>query len=257
MLLKVLGSSSAGNCYILENDNETLIIECGIDFNKVLQALDFNLEKVNGAIFSHAHNDHSKFVNQFISNGINVFSSREALDQKGILNKPFAQEIKPLVKYKIGNFNVIPFDVYHCDANTNHDIRCFGFYIDHKEIGNILFVTDTNSVANLYGQDYNFGKINTYMIEANFSDERLIENIESGRVPKELRSRLLKSHLNIETVKNYLQEVDLSSTNKIILIHLSDGNSDEKKFIDDIQKQTGIPTAVASKGMTIPLLNIK
>ena len=32
MRLKVLGSGSSGNCYILENDNEALIIEAGLPF---------------------------------------------------------------------------------------------------------------------------------------------------------------------------------------------------------------------------------
>ena len=32
MELRVLGSSSSGNCYILDNGNEALIIEAGIRF---------------------------------------------------------------------------------------------------------------------------------------------------------------------------------------------------------------------------------
>jgi hypothetical protein len=38
MVLKVLGSSSKGNCYILENSQEALIIEAGISFSKVRSA---------------------------------------------------------------------------------------------------------------------------------------------------------------------------------------------------------------------------
>lgn len=35
MVLKVLGSSSQGNCYILENRDEALIIEAGVRFIEV------------------------------------------------------------------------------------------------------------------------------------------------------------------------------------------------------------------------------
>ena len=40
MKLKILGSSSEGNCYILENDKEALILEAGVSFGKVKKALD-------------------------------------------------------------------------------------------------------------------------------------------------------------------------------------------------------------------------
>jgi len=42
MLLKVLGSSSKGNCFILENEEESLIIECGIPFLEIKKGLGFN-----------------------------------------------------------------------------------------------------------------------------------------------------------------------------------------------------------------------
>ncbi|MEB3374489.1 hypothetical protein SFC43_18645 [Bacteroides sp. CR5/BHMF/2] len=48
MKLIVLGSSSSGNCYILDNGTESLIIEAGIRFQEVKKALDFNLRKVVG-----------------------------------------------------------------------------------------------------------------------------------------------------------------------------------------------------------------
>ena len=39
MELKILGSSSAGNCYLLDNGKETLMIECGVSFRKVSVSL--------------------------------------------------------------------------------------------------------------------------------------------------------------------------------------------------------------------------
>ena len=46
MVLKVLGSSSHGNSYILENDREALLLEAGVRFASVKQALDYNITKV-------------------------------------------------------------------------------------------------------------------------------------------------------------------------------------------------------------------
>lgn len=41
MELRVLGSSSSGNCYILDNGNEALIIEAGIRFIDVKKGFGF------------------------------------------------------------------------------------------------------------------------------------------------------------------------------------------------------------------------
>ena len=55
MKLRVLGSSSAGNCYILENNTEALIIEAGLPFMEAKKALDFNTKKIQGVVISHEH----------------------------------------------------------------------------------------------------------------------------------------------------------------------------------------------------------
>ena len=62
MKLKVLGSGSSGNCYILESDAEALVIEAGLPFKEVKIALDFNISKIVGMICTHSHKDHSGFV---------------------------------------------------------------------------------------------------------------------------------------------------------------------------------------------------
>lgn len=51
--LKVLGSSSKGNCYILECQGESLIIELGVKFNEILKGIDYKWNKVVGALCSH------------------------------------------------------------------------------------------------------------------------------------------------------------------------------------------------------------
>ena len=63
--LKVLGSGSSGNCYILENENEALIIEAGLPFMEVKKALNFNVMKIVGMISSHEHGDHYKYFEQY------------------------------------------------------------------------------------------------------------------------------------------------------------------------------------------------
>ena len=62
MILRILGSSSSGNCYLLENETECLMIECGIPIKEVKKAMNFNMRKIVGCIASHRHNDHIRHL---------------------------------------------------------------------------------------------------------------------------------------------------------------------------------------------------
>nr|DAM90376.1 MAG TPA: YycJ-like MBL-fold protein [Caudoviricetes sp.] len=56
MKLKCLGSSSAGNCYLLTSNNgETLILDCGIPIKEIEKGLDWHIRGIRGMIISHAH----------------------------------------------------------------------------------------------------------------------------------------------------------------------------------------------------------
>jgi metal-dependent hydrolase (beta-lactamase superfamily II) len=54
-MLKVINSSSKGNSYILESDNEALLIEAGCRFADVKKMLNFNISKIKGLVVSHEH----------------------------------------------------------------------------------------------------------------------------------------------------------------------------------------------------------
>ena len=55
MRLKVIASSSKGNCYIIGSKEEILILECGVTFASIKKGIDFNLDKVVGVLISHEH----------------------------------------------------------------------------------------------------------------------------------------------------------------------------------------------------------
>lgn len=53
--LKCLGSSSAGNCYILDCGGDKLLLELGVHFNQVLKELKYEegLRSVRGCLTTH------------------------------------------------------------------------------------------------------------------------------------------------------------------------------------------------------------
>jgi len=239
MKLQVLGSSSSGNCYILGNDNECIIIEVGknIGMLKLKQALKFNVTKVKGVLISHQHDDHSGMAKD-CEKIFPVYCNRSVIEVKG-LNQAF--EIKAMKHFEVGGFMILPID-------ADHDVPCLGFIIKHKEIGNLLFLTDTGSC------DYQFKNLNHILVEANYSDEELARSIENGLHPS-VAGRVLGTHLELYACRDVLLQQDLSSVYNIILIHLSQNNSDEKKFKEVLSRATGKPVQIAKPGLEIELSN--
>lgn len=241
MELKVLGSSSSGNCYLLEDDTTALIIECGVSFKVVKQALGFDTRKIAGVLVSHEHGDHSKYAKEYLDSRINVWMSVGTMKALNLVSRSFA----PLLlesgcKASLGEFTVLPFDVKHDAAEP------LGFLIHHKHCGTILFATDT------YYLPYKFRGLNNIMIEANYGYDMLEERINSGTIPGRLRDRTLQSHMSLGTCKEALLANDLTKVNNIVLLHLSDGNSNADEFKREIAMATGKSVYVAEKGLTIP-----
>lgn len=240
MRLNVLGSDSNGNCYVLQNDKEALIIEAGVRFSEVKKALKWQLSKVVGAVITHEHNDHAKYVRDFVSNGITVLALPSVFRAKGIDSLSFRKEIEPMHGYIIGGFRVFAIPVCH-------DVPCVGFIIEHEDMGRMLFVTDTMML------EYRVPGLNHILLEANYAEDILDTKIEAGSVPLSMKPRLIHSHMEIETTKGILRANDLSGVNEIVLIHLSNGNSDERRFVREVQETSGKPVYAAVAGLELNL----
>lgn len=232
MKLSVLSSSSSGNCYILQDESTALIIECGVRISEIKKALDYNLTKVVGCLVSHSHKDHSKSVEDMIDCGINVYAD------KSVFTGKTSKIIQPNKGYIVGQFKVYAFPV-------SHDVPCLGFLITHDKTGSILFLTDT------FNCDYTFNNLSHILIECNYADDILERNISEGRISPAMRKRLLFSHMELQTTKTILLAHDLTQVNTITLIHLSSGNSDEKRFIEEISNATGKIVYSANRGLEI------
>jgi phosphoribosyl 1,2-cyclic phosphodiesterase len=234
MNLTVINSGSSGNCYLLKSSlGEVLILECGEKFIKVKEALNFDLTGVVGCLSSHVHLDHAKYINEYTKNGIKVYSNKSVVEKFGGETNNLIK-INPNEQFNIGEFSVIPFLVRH-----DPTIDTFGFLLYHSEMGKVVFLTD------LVYSKYMFSGINNFIIEANY-DEDLVKGDDSY-----LSSRIINSHLSVQNCIKLLNANDLSKVNNIVLVHLSNSNSDEKKFKSMVEKETNKIVHVADKGMII------
>lgn len=189
-----------------------------------------------GAICSHRHGDHSKYVNNAIKDGIDVYSNSDVVLMNSRVN---LMELDK--KTKIGNFIIQPIPL-------NHDVECYGYLIEDDENGRTLFITDTSDV------DYRFSNINHFLVEANYSDEILVNQFSNGGVPVYAKSRVDEAHLSLEKTIRFINSSINCNTKTIVLLHLSDGNSDASKFISDVRTYTNMQNVyVADNGLELDL----
>lgn len=239
MQLKVIGSGSSGNSYILENETEALIIEAGLPFLEVKKALNFNVMKIVGVIVSHEHLDHAQYIKQYMRAGISVYTAFETQTALEVITGERTTAIPPLKKCQIGKFTVTPFNVPH-----DTDIECYGYLIEHEEMGKLLFMTDLEYCR------YNFAKqgINHILIESNYSMD-LVNRDEPNYEHR------LRGHMSLDTALKFISTNDNPLLLNVVLIHLSDKSGDPALFTEEMKKtiEYGANVYVARKGLEVNL----
>lgn len=55
MNIKSLASSSAGNCYLIDDGKSRLLLDCGISIKKIKGGADFNFSNISGCLCTHQH----------------------------------------------------------------------------------------------------------------------------------------------------------------------------------------------------------
>ena len=240
MELKVVGTGSSGNNYLLTDDQgRTIALDLGLPITQVLRALNWDVSTLDGCLLSHGHGDHSKSAKDMLNRGIPVYMSQGTSEALGGIGDILKHGIMTeYAKFTVGNWRVLPFAVEH-DAPEP-----VGFLLSQGPY-KVLYATDT------YFLKYKFTGLTSIIVECNYCNEILAQNIEAGKLPVALKNRLLHSHFSLENVKKFLAACDLSKCVKIVLVHLSDGNSNQEQMEREISKQTGIETIAAEAGMTI------
>lgn len=239
MKLHILGSSSKGNGYIMQSSTgASLIIECGLPLVEIKKSLNWRLSGVTAALVSHHHGDHAGYVRDYSRAGIRILAPGEVIAENASM--PFSRVLEPNHGYVLGEYRVRTLPMTHAN-NDGTACECFGYIIEHPEMGRTLFATDTIALpCAIRG-------LHHIMIEANYDDDILDRNIEAGIVAGNERNRLRLSHMEIKTVERMIRALDMTDVVDVILLHLSDRNADRKDFQQRIANVSGKPCIAAQK----------
>lgn len=183
--------------------------------------------------------DHAKYVSEYIRAGIPVYSAYQTQSALEVITGERTTPIPSMKKQRLGNFTVTPFNVPH-----DPDIECYGYLIEHDEIGKLLFLTDLEYCR------YNFSKqkINHILCECNYDKNLIDENYEHP-----VRNRVLQTHMELHTFLDFISTNDNAGLRNVVLLHLSNNNSDKTAFVGKTQRITNANVYVAEKGLEVDL----
>lgn len=237
MKIEVLGTGSSGNCYKVKIGKATLLLECGLQYKVIQKKLNFKISEIDACLVTHEHMDHAKAIKDLMKAGVDCYMTKGTVEALGI-NGHRLKTFRPFEKARyysevLKNLIIVPFEAVHDVAEP---VSYFIKTRDDKE--SIVFVTDTAYLK------YKIPECDVLMIECNYVKAKLDENVRLGNINTNLRNRIVKNHLSLESLVEALMAASLDRCKKIYLLHLSDGNSDEKLIKRTIQETTGIEVVV-------------
>ena len=231
MKVIILGSGSKGNSTLLMDNCNKILIDVGFSYPKMkllLSKYDLSPSDINGIVVTHTHKDHILGLSSFVKkNHTKVYANNLLYHE---LLKDIPEDYLCLIDDDF-MLDKMHFELIH----TSHDaIGSVGFVIE-EDNHCLVYITDTG-----YINESNFSKLKNkdlYIMESNHDIAMLMD----GPYPYILKQRIVgdKGHLSNEMAGEYLNDFIGSRTKKIVLIHLSEINNDEKIAVKTIESIMG------------------
>jgi len=218
---------------LIENNNKYVMLDCGVYFDKVLREIGFKGTDIDFCLLGHLHADHSRAIIDVNKYFIPIYSSSHAKEKYSFINIcPIGEE--PVKR--IGEYGFKSFELQHDEYNI-------GFVLKHFPTNRIItYISDTSYIKSI--------PVGTsiLIIECNYNNDLLhVPEMEERFV------RVKSTHMSMERLVSYLDKIDLSKLTNIVVVHLSDTNSNENLIVETLEQKTGVHVSAARNGMIINL----
>ncbi len=238
------GSGSSGNCSYVGDREGGFLIDAGVEVAKVVDGLRRNgisMDRVSGICLTHDHGDHIRDVYGLLRRyrHLRVYCTPKTLN--GILRRHnVSRRIKdyhaPIYKeftFKIGNFEITPFEVMHDGADNA------GYFIAHGDV-RFAIATDLGCISERV--NYYMRQATHIVIEANYD----LRMLREGRYPEYLKARIEadNGHLDNRVTARFLADIYTPKLRSVFLCHLSHDNNTPTKALETVS------AALAGAGVT-------
>lgn len=221
MKYKIIGSSSAGNCIIFDDE---LLIDVGVPYSHIKKAIE--PQKIKYVLLTHIHSDHfnpttirKMFVNTNCMFVCGKWLYHEILKIRVPKARVIVVDIGQLCN--LDSWSISPILAYHDVPNCGYRLM----KNRHKHI----HITDTSSLDGVSALDYD-----SATIECNHHLPRALEMIHEAKERGDfchLRGAI-NSHLSIDKAMNFIAE---NRIKKYELCHIGDSTKKEVlEYIDEI-----------------------
>lgn len=203
MIITTIATGSAGNCYLVEDNNHYVVLDCGIRFREITSHPKFpSFRDIDFVFSSHKHLDHSRSLEDFKRSGCEIVSY-ETLENK-------------VQNLHIAGWDIITFKV-------NHNVDNWGIVIRHnKKEENLCYITDSFAFPKIEN-------VTHWLLEVDYIEEMIDDIIDSEQDYK-LKHNGFVNHNSLENAVSYFKSLK-TRPKTITLCHLSADNSNAKKIL--------------------------
>lgn len=239
------GSGSSGNCSYVGTETAGILVDAGVDVDKVFATLALNgvmPSMIKGLCLTHDHGDHIRYAYKISRKykHIRIYCTPRVLN--GILRrhnisrriKDYHEPIFKEIPFTLAGMKITAFEVSH-DGSDNA-----GFMLEYGD-NKFVLATDLGCISDR--ADFYMKQANYLMIESNYDAGML----DKGPYPEYLKNRIraVNGHLDNKVASNFVADNYTSELKYIFLCHLSHDNN-----TPDIAKHE-MTSALASKGVTV------
>ena len=257
-----IANGSSGNCYYIGTEGKKYLVDAGISFRRISQALaaiETDISEISGIFITHEHSDHISGIPMIAKKTkMDIFSSPGTLRE---IRKKY-EEI-PLSRFHdlsadcyqdIEGLKICPFSVFHDAAEP------LGYVFENIKAGKkIGIVTDTGKTEDNIMEAIR--DVNLLVLEANY-DEHTLKN---GDYPALLKRRILSSegHLSNLAAARVLYDISAEGLSLVFLGHLSKENNlpylakdTVCKFLEDFSREMTFELECLSRSMPGKIVNL-
>ena len=239
--VNVIASGSKGNCTALTIGKAIILLDAGVKFSKIQEALNF--ENPLAALITHEHGDHANLttINELLTRGVNVYMSKGTADALKLeprhnlfIVKPDTETfiLEPPVESLQGETSINEQISFKTFSTTHDAAEPLGFEISPHAAG---YFIDTSTLPPIMGR---FPQ-KILLIECNH-DEQVLRDADIDPTQKQ---RILHNHLSVQKVVAYINyivnTIGAAWVREVHLLHMSKRHGDADLFWQMVQEVAG------------------